>query len=191
MTEHRLAPLPADARTVLFSGAKGGVGTTTVAVLHALALAGAGYPTMLTSASPAQLADCAALLATPGPGGPDGPTIDVNEAAALPARDGAQRYVVIDGGVDDVPASFLTTEDYLVTRPCYLAMRRAVAAPYRPHGIVLVIEPDRSLSQRDVEEVIGRPVVATMRIEAATARAIDAGLLTAGRRRRHPLVWNS
>lgn len=39
-----------DARRVIFSGAKGGVGTSTVAVLHALALARAGHPTTLTAA---------------------------------------------------------------------------------------------------------------------------------------------
>lgn len=187
MTEHCLPTLPADARTVLFTGAKGGVGTSTVAVLHALALAAAGFPTTLTAADPVQLADLAALLGTPAP---DEPTIDVNDVACLRPSNGGQPYAVIDGGINDVP-SLLPTEDYLVTRACYLALRRAVARGYRPHGIVLVLEAERSVSQRDVEDVIGRPVVATMRIEAATARAIDAGLVAVARRRRQPLIWAS
>ena len=183
---HQLPQLPPDARTVLFTGAKGGVGTSTVAAFRALALAADGFPTALTAADPVQLGDLAALLGTTTP---DVPTIDVNAAAGLPADPGAQPHVVIDGGIDDVPAGFLPDEDYLVTRPCYLALRRAVASPYRPRGIVLVVEPERALSQRDVEEVIGRRVVATMRIEATTARAIDAGLVAIARRRRPPLTW--
>ena len=54
---HHLHDLPSDAHTVLFSGAKGGVGTSTVAALHALALARAGFPTALTAVSDTQVAD--------------------------------------------------------------------------------------------------------------------------------------
>ncbi len=67
----------------------------------------------------------------------------------------------------------------LVLRPCYLALRRAVAAPLRPSGVVLVAEPDRALSAADVEQVLGVPVVTILRLDAAIARAVDAGLLAA------------
>ncbi len=68
----------------------------------------------------------------------------------------------------------------LVLRPCYLALRRALAAPVRPSGVVLVTELGRSLGRRDVEDVLGVPVRAEVAIDDAIARAVDAGLL--GRR---------
>lgn len=67
----------------------------------------------------------------------------------------------------------------LVLRPCYLALRRALAAPIRPSGVVLVQEERRSLGRRDVEEVLGVPVRAEIAWDAAVARAVDAGLLCA------------
>ena len=65
----------------------------------------------------------------------------------------------------------------LVLRPCYLALRRALAAPVRPSGVVLVTEPGRSLGRRDVEEVLGVPVRAEVAVDGTVARAVDSGLL--------------
>lgn len=65
----------------------------------------------------------------------------------------------------------------LVLRPCYLSLRRALQAPLRPSGIILVSEPGRSLGRRDVEDVLGVPVRAVVAIDPAVARAVDAGLL--------------
>ncbi len=67
----------------------------------------------------------------------------------------------------------------MVLRPCYLGLRRAVAAPLRASGVVLVAEEGRSLTRRDVEEVLGVPVRAEVPYHAAVARAVDAGLLAA------------
>lgn len=67
----------------------------------------------------------------------------------------------------------------LVLRPCYLALRRALAAPVRPSGVVLVQEQGRSLGRRDVEDVLGVPVRAEIAWDATVARAVDAGLLCA------------
>ena len=72
------------------------------------------------------------------------------------------------------------TVSLLVIRPCYLALRRALDAPLRPSGIVLVAEEGRSLGRADVEDVLGAPVLAEVRVETQIARAVDAGLL-AGR----------
>ena len=66
----------------------------------------------------------------------------------------------------------------LVVRPCYLGLRRALAAPVRPSGVVLITEPGRSLGRRDVEDVLGVPVRAEVALDEAVARAVDAGLLT-------------
>ena len=66
----------------------------------------------------------------------------------------------------------------LVIRPCYLALRRALAAPIRPSAVVLVTEPGRALTAADVEDVLGVPVRAEIPWHERIARAVDAGLLT-------------
>jgi hypothetical protein len=70
------------------------------------------------------------------------------------------------------------TRSVLVTRPCYLALRRALVAPIRPSEVVLLTEPGRSLTRRDVEDCVGAPVVAEVAVDPLVARAVDAGLLT-------------
>ncbi|MBK9180240.1 MAG: hypothetical protein IPM45_11890 [Acidimicrobiales bacterium] len=99
--------------------------------------------------------------------------------AALLATDG--RAVVADCGSGPVGAALTVvaaaTHSLLVTRPCYLSLRRAVAAPLRPSGVVLVREPGRALGRADVEEVLGVPVRAEVLVDPAVARAVDAGLL--------------
>jgi hypothetical protein len=65
----------------------------------------------------------------------------------------------------------------LVIRPCYLALRRALAAPLRPSGIVFVAEGGRCLGRGDVEDVLGVPVRAEVPVDTRIARAVDAGLL--------------
>ena len=91
------------------------------------------------------------------------------------------RAVVVDCGSASAGAGLALAagarESLLVLRPCYLALRRALAAPVRPSGVVLVAEAGRSLGRRDVEEVLGVPVVAEVAVEDAVARAVDAGLL--------------
>jgi hypothetical protein len=67
----------------------------------------------------------------------------------------------------------------LVLRPCYLSLRRALQAPVRPSGVILVTEPGRSLGRSDVEEVLGVPIRAVVGVDPAVARAVDAGVLPA------------
>mgnify|MGYP001182010353 CR=1 FL=1 len=99
-------------------------------------------------------------------------------AVALTEHDGT---VVIDGGtgVPNPALAEVATHNLLVTRPCYLALRRAVACGMQPSGVVLVAEPGRALSARDVERAVGAPVVAEVQYDPAVARAVDAGLLAA------------
>jgi hypothetical protein len=96
---------------------------------------------------------------------------------------GGSRPVIVDAGLgaDEVGGALATVAavSLLVLRPCYLALRRAVAAPFRPSGVVLVREPGRALTRRDVEAVLGVPVRAEVDVDPAIARAVDAGLLTA------------
>ena len=112
--------------------------------------------------------------AAPGPG---------RGAALAAALAHESRPVVIDAGsclagaALDVAAGAAVS--LLVMRPCFLALRRAVAAPVRPSGVVLVREPGRSLGRRDVEDALQVPVCAEVDLEPAVARAVDAGLLAA------------
>lgn len=69
------------------------------------------------------------------------------------------------------------SQSLLVTRACYLSLRRYLRVPIRPSGVVLLREHGRSLSALDVEEICEVPVVAEVAIEPAVARAVDSGLL--------------
>jgi len=66
----------------------------------------------------------------------------------------------------------------LVTRPCYVALRRASQSPLRPTGVVIVNEPGRVLSSADVHGVIRAPIVAQVELDPKVARLVDAGLLS-------------
>ena len=89
--------------------------------------------------------------------------------------------VIVDAGTGHPPQALHDAADQslLVTRPCFIALRRAQHLVIRPTGIVLVDEPGRSLTSRDVEHALGVPVAAEIRLDPAVARAVDAGLLIA------------
>jgi hypothetical protein len=88
--------------------------------------------------------------------------------------------IVVDASTGDPPNPLGEVgRSLLVTRACYLALRRAAATPWRPDGVVLVTEPGRALRVPDVERALGVPVVASISHDPAVARAVDAGLLAA------------
>ena len=84
-----------------------------------------------------------------------------------------------EGFTDSLHQKIIAESDQsiLVTRACYLALRRTVNPPVRPTGVVLVAEAGRALTRSDCERAIGAPVVATVAIDPDTARAVDAGML--------------
>ena len=88
---------------------------------------------------------------------------------------------VVDAGTGCPPQALLDAaeQSLLITRPCFLAIRRAQQLSIRPTGIVLVDEPGRALTSGDVEHALGVPVVAEVHLDPAVARAVDAGLLIA------------
>ena len=107
-------------------------------------------------------------------------------ARTLAALDG---HVVVDAGHRGGPSAGQAHEllidelvaagrSVLVTRPCYLALRRAVHQGVVADGAVLVREPGRSLDRRDVSQVLGLPLLAQVDLDPAVARSVDAGLLT-------------
>ena len=87
--------------------------------------------------------------------------------------------VVVDAGCGVVPTELLAraSSSLLITRPCYLSLRRAAQLNVTPTGVVLINEPGRALGKRDVESVIGAPVIAEITFDATISRAVDAGLL--------------
>lgn len=91
--------------------------------------------------------------------------------------------VVIDAGTGPPPTALIdvapSARRLLVTRACYLSLRRAARSAVRPDGIVFIAEPGRQLRAVDVERSIAAPIVATFSIDPAVARAVDAGLLAA------------
>ncbi len=89
------------------------------------------------------------------------------------------RSVVIDLGrmwQAGVPLIQAADRSFLVTRPCYLALRAAMTGP-TPDGVVLVSEKGRALGSEDVSSALGAPVTASLWLDPAVARAVDAGLL--------------
>lgn len=114
---------------------------------------------------------------------PDDPAAGAALAVAL--RDGAVPTVLDAGSGTLPPAARAAVEvadaSLVVVRGCYLALRRAAADPLvvRSAGVVLVHERGRSIGARDVAEVLGRPVLASVEARASVARAVDAGVLAA------------
>ncbi len=91
--------------------------------------------------------------------------------------------VVIDAGTRRLPTSFIEQcpQRWLVTRACYLALRRAGRLAVTPTGVVLVDEPGHPLGPRDVERSARAPIVATLDWDIRVTRSVDAGLLLGGR----------
>ena len=92
--------------------------------------------------------------------------------------------VVVDAGLRRVgePAAGLSAavgavgSSILVTRPCYLALRRASHEGVGDaDGVAVVVEAGRPLDARDVGEVVGLPVLAEIDLDPRVARHVDAG----------------
>jgi Mrp family chromosome partitioning ATPase len=90
----------------------------------------------------------------------------------------SNELTVVDAGSGHIPQLINNaTTSLLVIRPCYLALRKAAHISVKPHGIVLINEPGRSLGKHDVESVIGAPVLVELPLDPTIARCVDAGLL--------------
>jgi hypothetical protein len=163
--------------TVTFVGAKGGVGTSTVAALHAIQLARLGHTVRLSAND--GIDDIAAIVGVPCPAPND--TTKVLPGLTL----AEQRCTDIDTiNVVDADSDCFTDHDgsvYLVLRNDYLSLRRALNAPRPTTGLILVTEAQRPLTRRNVEDVLPQPIVVELRLDPGIARAVDAGLLTTAR----------
>ncbi len=154
-------------------GAKGGVGTTAVAAALALTIS-EQRPTDIRATDKG---DMIAMLGLGGLSYPDGYLVAPN--LTMFGNDGI--VAVNDNGTNLDAADSAEGLRLLVTRGCYLALRRTVHNEGLKHidGIVLVDEPGRALGRREVSDVLGKPIVATVPVTDLIARAIDAGVLCA------------
>ena len=105
-------------------------------------------------------------------------------ALGVVLRDADVAVVADCGRADDAASRALVeVSDFsvIVIRPCYLALRRAASDELvrTASGIVIVEEPGRALGAREVADVLGVPVLATVPVRATVARVIDAGVLVA------------
>ncbi|HEY5011950.1 MAG TPA: hypothetical protein VIK61_04495 [Acidimicrobiia bacterium] len=120
-------------------------------------------------------------LLPPGAAGGDA-TGEAGAALGMVLRDEGVAVVADCGRADDAAARALVeVSDYsvVVLRPCYLALRRAAAHELvrAASGVVVVEEPGRALGAREVADVLGLPVLASVPARAAIARVVDAGVL--------------
>lgn len=139
--------------------------------------------------APTEALDRLAIDVTPGcslipAGAPGFDGVQAEAGAALAvALQADGRHALCDAGRLDHPALVACAEvadaSVVVLRGCYLALRRAVHhdAIERATGVILIDEHGRSLGARDVEDVLGLPVLSTIEARTATARAVDAGVL--------------
>ena len=186
-------------RVTVVAGAKGGQGCTTIAAVLAVLAAHSNYPTLLLDtqgdAAPtlgvsdppptSTLTEAIANAAEPCRGlrvaTLAGDRIDAEAITAISELVAAGHRVIVDTGTDhDVLHRFdpLLPQRLLVTRPCYLALRRAVGVPFVPDHVVLIAEHQRALTERDVSLALALPVT-SVPYDPSIARAIDAGLLAA------------
>jgi Mrp family chromosome partitioning ATPase len=186
------------------SATKGGQGVTTIAAALATLTAHTEARTLLIDTG----GDLAAILGRPeqhGPGLADyltdpnvtlaDITIAISDRLDLITRGtgpfafssytyglitgglGHYDVVIIDCALTNTEWPALADQRVHVTQNCYLAVRNAIRIP-KPTHVVVITEPGRSLSNADIETVLGMPVTATITADIETARIIDAGILT-------------
>lgn len=140
--------------------------------------------------TPTEWLDDMAVPVVPGlsllPGGPavQAASPEAGAALAVALRDCALTVVDIGSGPDESDGAARAVIDVadaalMVIRPCYLALRRAVADARlgSSAGAILVEDPGRSLDADDVAAVLGLPIVGRIPTRPEIARAVDAGVL--------------
>lgn len=170
------------ARNINLYSLKGGQGTSTTAVLLASKFASEGYTVLLVDR---QGGDLPALL---GLGDDGAPLRSASNMVGLLVPDTheiqSHGYDVV---ISDLGGFVEGSENYLVTQPDYVALKRAIAQDdvvKASHGVIIVRPANRVLTDRDVTSVLTIPHIATIQMDESVARASDAGLLLTGNRHR-------
>lgn len=105
--------------------------------------------------------------------------LDPERAELLAAELAADsRQVIVDMGQrSDLGAlTERAARNVLVTRACYVALRRAQRG-VRPDGIILLRETARALNASDVGLCLQSEVIAELSVDPRVFRAVDAGVL--------------
>lgn len=165
--------------TISIYAHKGGVGVTTVAAALALVEAQRRFSddTVTILAERAEIEDLCSVLGAPQP--TDGPH-EVGRLTLYDLRCSSLLTTPPDIIVGYRGGPGVTR--YVVTRCCYLAARAESQTRRhedRADGLIVIVEPGRSLSSATVGQATGVPVVAEIPWDPAVARAMDAGLLAA------------
>lgn len=140
-----------------FISSKGGQGVTTLSCAFALVASESSQTTLVPST------DTRACL-----GIAEG-TTNVTPNLRLMDTPSDDWVTVLDGQPGDYTV--------LVTRACYLSLRRAIGMGQNYDAIVVITEPGRALNYRDVELSLGKPVIRSIEVDPVVARLVDAGLL--------------
>ena len=162
--------------TITVAGARGGSGTSTIAAApravrrpvrqHRARRSGARH-------------DRGAARPGRHPGRPQRRSTSPTGSPSRRHRPGTAEIAVIDAQrldqLDTRPDGLFLVA---LRGPCYLGLRTiTTTTAVRADGIVLLGEPGRSLTRRDVSDVCDVPVMAEIAVTANVARTIDAGLL--------------
>lgn len=158
-------------QTVNVIGTKGGVGSTVVATALALELAKSSGRGSVGVIGYQQDDLCAAF----------GCGTKTDQLTPDIAYGHGVDITVVDygtGNLENLQPGFTV----LVTRGCYLALRRVVKGDRKiptPDLVVLIAEPGRALERGEVGKVLEASNLVTIPWDADIARAVDAGVLTA------------
>ncbi len=165
--------------TLRLVGVRGGSGTSTIAAVLSLHAATMVSTELVTS----DVEETSALL---GLSAPYEVPFAIVDRLVFTGFDGLSNgFPVIDEGTlcnADVPCAREPGERRIgvLRGPCYLALRTLIAERHGLaglDGLILLAEPGRALNERDVTDVTGLEVLATVPVSPAIARTIDAGLL--------------
>lgn len=171
-------------RHINLISAKGGQGVTTTAVLLAKGFMNQGQKVLLVDRKGG---DLPAILgyATPEPDElnfvTEGLWLTVSDLDKIEI-DGFGFDVVISDGFDP-SQTFPDTENFLVTQPCYMALRRFSQSNLDGiiKGVIVVRPANRVLTDRDVANIANvadLSLVITIPMTPEVARASDAGVLS-------------
>lgn len=138
--------------------------------------AGSGVPADALDRIAVPVTDHLLLVARgPGPLEPQRADVLAGLLASTP------RTVVVDGGSRPGPVARAVARaadrSVLVSRACYLAVRRQQHHDLAPTEIALVREGQRALRAEDLEAALGAPVRTVVAVDPGISRAVDAGLL--------------
>lgn len=166
--------------TTNFYTVKGGQGATTLAAAAAVRTAKLlpDHTTTIVVADQGELEDLAAAFGVSMPSWDGIIEVPLHEGSLTAySREAAMCADIIEPDYTIGHEWRPGTNNVLVIRACYLALRRAVSKDDRPDLAVFIPEPGRALGRDDIERALGCKVIEAP-WDPAVSRAVDAGILT-------------